>query len=471
MNAAYKLFHEGTLALARAEQQGIRIDIDGCNRKKKFLSRKINYLLRKFEETELAKVWRSVYGTGMNVDSNAQLSEVLYNHLGVTPPKLTNSGRGSTDEDALSKIDMPGVKLILDIRKLKKIRDTYLDQFLREVSSDGYVHPFFNLHTVRTYRSSSDSPNFQNIPKRDKDAMKICRKILFPRQGHQLLEVDFSALEVCVAACYHKDPNMMKYLHDPESDMHGDVAYKIFMLDDYDELIRKVGAVKKIKEFKLLRNAAKNGFVFPQFYGDYYKNNAYSICEWVKLPTDKKWKAGLGVKLPDGKSISEHFISKNIKDFDSLVEHLRKIEDEFWGKDFKVYAQWKEKQWQSYLKNGYVDMFTGFRCSGIMRKNETINYPVQGAAFHCLLWTFIQTDKVMREEGWDTKLVGQIHDSMVIDVNPDELEHVVETVHRIATVELPRTWDWIIVPLNVEFELAPVDGSWADKKDYERRGE
>jgi hypothetical protein len=60
---------------------------------------------------------------------------------------------------------------------------------------------------------------------------------------------------------------------------------------------------------------------------------------------------------------------------------------------------------------------------------------------------------------------------MVIDVSPDELEHVVETVHRIATVELPRAWDWIIVPMNVEFELAPVDGSWADKKDYERRGE
>ena len=83
----------------------------------------------------------------------------------------------------------------LQIRKLEKIKGTYLEAFVRE-QTDGFIHPFYNLHNVRTYRSSSADPNFQNIPKRDKESMKICRRAILPRPGHMLVEADFSALEV-----------------------------------------------------------------------------------------------------------------------------------------------------------------------------------------------------------------------------------------------------------------------------------
>src|SRR5690606_24846764 len=155
--------------------------------------------------------------------------------------------------------------------------------FIRE-QHNGYLHPSFNLHLVRTHRSSSDRPNFQNIPKRDKESLKICRRALLPRPGHLLMEADFAALEVMISACYHKDPVMLEYLHDKKSEMHLDMAKQIFRFDSMD---------KSIPSHYQLRQGAKNGFVFPQFYGDYYGNNARSLCEWAKLPQGK-WKPGMG---------------------------------------------------------------------------------------------------------------------------------------------------------------------------------
>ena len=95
-----------------------------------------------------------------------------------------------------------------------------------------------------------------------------------------------------------------------------------------------------------------------------------------------------------------------------------------------------------------------------------MNAPIQGAAFHCLLWSFIQVDRIQREENWDSRLFAQIHDEMLADTHPDELEHVARTIHRVTTVDLPNEWKWIIVPLEVEADLCPVDGSWNMKEAY-----
>lgn len=463
---AYKLVHDGILAFARAERQGIRIDVEYCQKKKQHITRKISHLQSKLEVTGLYKTWKGVFKGKVNTDSNYQLSQVLYKKMGIDPPKTTKGGQGATDEEALSQLNLPGIQLILQIRKLRKIRDTYLDAFVRE-QTGGYIHPFFNLHTVRTYRSSSDRPNFQNIPKRDKEAMQICRRALFPREGHQLLEVDFSGLEVSIAACYHKDPTMLSYLEDPHSDMHGDMAYQIFMLEDYDEEIKKAGGLKKIPEFKVLRDATKNGFVFPQFYGDYYGNNAANLaCDWGKLPKGK-WKKGQGLLMPGGSHLSDYLIKHRIKSFEQFTEHMKKIEEDFWGRRFAVYGQWRKDWVKGYQKKGYFDMHTGFRCKGVMSRNEVCNYPIQGAAFHCLLWSFIELDRIMQEEQWRTRLIGQIHDAVILDVHPDELEYVAETIQRVTCRDLPEAWPWIIVPLEVEADICPVDGSWADKESYE----
>lgn len=298
----------------------------------------------------------------------------------------------------------------------------------------------------------------QNIPKRDKEAMTICRGALYPRKGFMILEVDYSGLEVSISACYHKDPTMIKYLKDTTTDMHGDMAKQIFMVDNFDK--------KKNPEHKYLRNATKNSFVFPQFYGDYYANNAKGfIGDWLHLP-EGQWKENQGCPMPNGVRISDHMILKGIKSYIAFENHMKKIEKDFWEKRFPVYKQWKIDTFEKYQKDGYVDMFTGFRCSGIMRKNEVVNYPVQGAASHCLLWAFIQLDKIFKERGLRSRLIGQIHDAMILDVHPEELEEVGYLIKKVTCRDLPKVWTWISVPLDVEADLCGIDKPWSEKQSY-----
>ncbi len=447
---AYRLFHEGTLALARAERQGIRIDVDYCNRKKKQLTRRIQHYQKKLEESELYTLWVSTFKGRTKISSNDQLSKILYGKMKIKPEKTTKTGQGSTDEEALRRLGMPELDLILQIRKLDKIRGTYLDAFVRE-QTDGYIHPFYNLHNVRTYRSSSADPNFQNIPKRDKEAMKICRRAILPRPGNMLIEADFSSLEVNISECYHKDPVMMEYLLNKKSDMHLDMAKQIFLFDEMD---------KKIPSHAILRQAAKNGFVFPQFYGDYYRNNAISLCDWVKIPPKGKWPEGIGIELPDGSHISDHLRNQGIKSFNAFTEHLKEVENDFWNRRFKVYGQWRKSSVSRYRKKGFLRLHTGFICSGIMRKNEIVNYPIQGSAFHCLLFTLIELDKIAQKEKWKSKIIGQIHDSILMDANPAELGRINESLQYIVKETLPKAWKWIIVPLDIEVEEYGVDKPW-----------
>ncbi len=447
---AYRLIHDGAIALARAERQGIRLDLEYCEKKKEHLTRQINRLHKKLRDTKFYRRWHHIYGAKTNVYSNHQLANLLYNHMKIRPPKTTVTGRGSTDEDALSRIEIPELKLILQIRKLSKVRDTYLDAFIRE-HHDGRIHPSFNLHTVRTFRSSSDRPNFQNIPVRDKESMTLCRKGLRPRPGHQLMEMDFSAIEVHIAACYCKDPELIRYLQDKDSDMHLDMAKQIFIFDDLD---------RGLPIHNMLRQAAKNGFVFPQFYGDYYMNSALYLTDWTKLPQEGRWKKGVGIQLPDGQYISNHFIEHGIKSFDDFTEHVKRVEDDFWNSRFKYYNRWRRRQVEQYYKKGYLTMHTGFTCSGAMRRNEIMNYPIQGSAFHCLLYTFIELDRAMIREEWKSRLIGQIHDCIVVDAHPEEIDHVEETARRIIREDLPAKWPWIIIPLEIDVDRYEVDGPW-----------
>jgi uracil-DNA glycosylase family 4 len=257
----YKLIHDGILALARAEQQGMRIDVDYLNKQIRKLDRKIPRMEKQIFESDLIKEWRAKYNQKFNLKSPVQLADMLYNERGLLPAKRTETGKGSTDEESLRALGIEEIDKLLDIRKLQKVKNTYLKNFLRE-QINGFMHPFFNLHTVVTYRSSSSNPNFQNIPKRDKLAMTMTRSAIFPRIGHQLMELDFSKLEVSIAACYHKDPTMLQYLESDHNDMHGDLAAQIFKINENR-------FNKDNDEHALLISATKNSFIFPQFYGDY----------------------------------------------------------------------------------------------------------------------------------------------------------------------------------------------------------
>ena len=453
-NEAYQLFHEGILAFARAERQGLRVDIDYVQSKKEHLTRKMEKLEKEFRATKFFAHWQHSAGKAINIHSNPQLSHFLYRIRKIKVEKETDTGQGATSDEALRQMNIPELENLLQIRKLKKVRDTYLASFAREVVN-GYMHGSLNLNMAVTFRSSSDSPNLHNIPVRDEESMQICRGALYPRPGHQILEVDYKGIEVAINACINKDPNLVKYGMDPTTDMHAETTKQIFKLPEFN---------KKLPEHYVLRQATKNGFVFPQFYGDYYKHcSGNLLCNWGKLQQGK-FKPGQGIPMPEGR-LSDHLIKVGLPSFESFEKHLQKIEHDFWNNRFKVYAEWKESWYKSYKKYGYIDLLTGFRCSGVMDRKQVCNYPGQGTAFHCLLWSFIQLDRTIREQGWDTRLVNQIHDSIILDVNPNELNEVIDTIQEITTVRLAQHWPWICVPMRVDMALSPIDASWADKKE------
>jgi DNA polymerase-1 len=308
-------------------------------------------------------------------------------------------------------------------------------------TTDGYLHPFFNLHTASTFRSSSNSPNFQNFPIRDPWAAKAIRRAFIPRKGHRLVETDYGGIEVRVAACYHQDPRMLRYL-ETGYDMHREMAAECYCCD-----IAEVT--------KQMRYSAKNRFVFPEFYGSYYAQVAPEL--WNAITE-------LNLKLESGGDLRAHLKKRGISDYEAYEDHIRQTERDFWHKKFKQYTQWKEDWLEAYYRAGYFVSKTGFRCGGWMKRNEVINYPIQGSAFHCLLWSFIELQKAMEKRKMRSVIVGQIHDSILADVHVDEFDEYVELNHRISTERLRGAWKWIILPLEVEVEASPPGGSWYEKQ-------
>lgn len=439
---AARLMFNGALALADAEANGIAIDVQYCNDQIKLLETRIKDLKARLRETEVVKLWKKTYGSKFNIDSNDQLADILFNKMEYKPKEFTEKGNPAVGEDALDALEIPMVKGIIKLRKMLKVKNTYLTNIIREIDDQGLLHPIFKLHTVVTYRSSCSNPNFQNMPIRDKVMGRIIRRAIRARPGRKILELDFKGLEVNIGACYHKDPNMIKYILDKTTDMHRDMAMELYLL-------------KLIQITKDIRFCAKNGFVFPEFYGDYFVRCAQILWSYIKQ---------MNLTTADGIPLKEHLKSKNIATLSSFTAHVEEVENDFWGRRFQVYDQWKQDHYNDYLKVGYFDMLTGFRCSGIMGYNEVSNYPVQGAAFHCLLWCFIELNKWLKENRMNTMLVGQIHDSAVLDLDPAEEAYVLEKAVELMSHKIREEWKWIIVPLEIEAEASEVDGNWFEKK-------
>ena len=426
-----EFFHNGTLALAKVSQNGIHVDSDFYLKMDKRLQKKIGFKLIKItESTEAKKLDRE-----FNPDSSKDMKELLFDILEYESAKKTAGGNDSTDQEALESIGTDFTKDIVAFKKLRTIKNTFLAQFIRE-ATEGHLHPNYNLNTVQTYRSSSNAPNFQNIPKRDEYAQKVTRTGVIPRPGRMLMEVDYSGIEVCISACYHKDPAMIKYITDPSTDMHRDTAMELFMM-------------KKDHVNKENRYLAKNNFVFPQFYGDWYQSCAQNL--WAKIDKETK----------------EHLKSRGIKTYIKYEKHVQKVEGRFWNERFFVYSQWKKDTWNDYQKTGHIKSLTGFRCGGLMKKNDALNYPIQGSAFHCLLWSLCQLQDHIKHLKYDSLIIGQIHDSIIFDIVPDELEDLKILIRRVMCEDIKEYWKWLIVPLDIDAEISEIDGDWNNMKEEE----
>jgi len=451
----YDLLHFGAIELALVEANGIRIDVERLRETRQDLTERIRLIKEQLRGTEVWELWRKRFGEKSNLGSRLQFGDVFYRQLGFKPVKETEAGGDAADEEALRSIDHPFVDPYLKMFGYEKTVGTFLNGIESE-TCNGRLHPVFNLHTVLTYRSSSDSPNFQNFPARDKELAKLVRSVFIASPGCVLVENDFKGIEVGISACYHKDPNFISYITTPGKDMHRDMAAQLFKLD-----VSQVG--------KEARQIAKSSFVFPQFYGDFWGACAKYI-----------WKGIDAEKIMVGKdkdiSLREHLTSEGFTELGEYDEemnvppgtfmaHVKDVQDDFWNNRFQVYGQWRRDFYNQYLKDGYFDILTGFRVGGVVRKNAVTNYPVQGSAFHCLLWTLIEVNRTLRERGMKAKVVGQIHDSLIGDVPVDELREYLQIVEHTVSVRLRERYEWLNVPLEIEYEICPVDGSWFEKRE------
>jgi len=438
----YDLFHRGTLSFAEVEEVGICVDEDYYEKVLKDKDNGLDVRIERIEEelrkSKEALLFKGSTGRDIDVNSPKDMASLLYDLLRVEPFKFTDHENPSVDEEVLDAIGTEFCKSVVKKRKLEKIKGTYLGQYSREAAA-GKIHPSFDLHLVATGRSSSSRPNFQNIPNREKEARETVRRGIVPSPGRKFLEVDYAAIEVRVMSCYSQDPVLVSYVNNPETDMHRDVAADIFMID-------------KSLVTKHMRYLAKNGFVFPEFYGDWYKSCAESIWDGIG-----------GEKLADGVPVMNHLKGKGFKTVSRFIEHLKGVEKRFWEK-YVATREWQARSVNEYLRKGYVDTYFGFRRNGYLRKNQILNTPIQGTAFHCLLWSFIEIQGIAKKENWQTNLVGQIHDSILFDLVPEEEKYVAKIVEEVMCRRLREACDWIIVPMEVEFEVTPVDGSWVDKE-------
>jgi DNA polymerase-1 len=465
----YRLLHEGQIALTYVEAAGMRVDVDYLNRMSKQSKEEIAKLEHRLYETKQWTAWRQRYEDRANLQSDVQLGVVLFEVLKypVRQEDRTESGeRFSTDATILERIKDPFIEDLLKLGKLQKAHGTYLKQIQRELVGDR-IHPQFNLHIPVTYRSSSDTPNFQNIPIRDPEVSKLIRTGFIASDDCVLVESDLRGAEVVMATCYHRDPTMITYLKDRTKDMHRDMAAQLYLIP-----------VEWVEEHgKLHRYGAKNKFVFPEFYNSFFMQCAPELWEWadqakLQAPGGITLRQHLDREFPWGLGDCDTSKDPLPKVIDgTFVAHIQEVEDDFWHRRFKVYGQWKLDWYRLYLEKGYFETLTGFRIAGTMDRNQVINYPIQGSAFHCLLWILIRLVKELRRRKMRSQVVGQIHDSIIADVRQDELSEYLHILQRIAVEDIRKEYTWLVVPLEIENEICPPNGSWYDKKPFDFKGQ
>lgn len=428
---AYRLLHEGVIAFSKMEQEGIRIDVKQAKAWDKEWGEEIESLKAKIMDSPEAKLFEAEVGRKPNYKkkfSSKDLQTVLFEILKLKPKRKTKTGF-AVDEETLSEYADKCIMLKdeLRVRKVEKRKNTYLSQFLR-LHVDGFIYPSFHLHVARSYRSSSSDPNFQNLPKKDEESALI-RKLIIPRNGNKLMCGDYSSMEVRILACASKDKRLIDYVVSG-ADPHSDWAVEIVGPDALED-----------KEWDW-RDITKNTFIFPEFYGSWYK----SIAKGFPIPEDF------------------YPTTTKLRRYERWESHLGRCERKFW-KEFKGVREWQDSKYEQYKRVGYVqDDAWGFRRRGYLTRNKIYNFPIQGPAFHCLLWSIIRYYKEKYDQRFESKLCAQIHDELFFDAEPGEVKELREKVSKIMTEDIREEHPWIIVPLEVEWSMGD---NWLEMKGVE----
>jgi len=376
--------------VAKMKERGIRVDIDFL----KNLSRRYHTGLNKIEE----KIYKQAK-TNFNINSPQQLAEVLFDKLGLTGKGRTATGRRSTRESELQKLlgDHPIIEEILKHRELQKLLSTYIDNLPALVSPDGRLHADFLQAGTTTGRMASQNPNLQNIPIRT-DLGKVVRNAFVAEDGYVLIALDYSQIELRVAALLSDDKNMID-IFSSGGDFHSAVARDVFGEETHDTR-RKA----KVINFGILYGMGANALA-----------------------------KATGVKRTE----AQEYLKNYFAEFSGLKDFIENT---------KAMAH----------KNGYTETLFGRRryFPGLSShlpyvraeaERMAVNAPLQGTAADTIKIAMRNVDEWITKEklGKSVYLVMQIHDELVYEVKDKEAKNVAQEIKKIMEGALPKKYDTV----------------------------
>ena len=367
--------------LAEMEWTGVRVDTSDLAR----LSMQYTARLGEMEQ----KVYE-LAGGSFNISSPMQVGEVLFQRLKIDPnAKRTKKGAFSTTEEILEKFraDHPIVDLILKIRALRKLLTTYINALPELINrSTGKIHTSYNQTVTATGRISSTNPNLQNIPVRSDDGREI-RRAFIADPGDIFMSADYSQIELRLMADLSADKNMVEAFMSG-ADIHRATAAKI-----YHEPLDKVTDNQR-------RNAKTANF------GIIYGISAFGLSERLGIPRSE------AKMLIDG--------------YFATYPHIREYMDESINRA-------REKGYVMTIK-GRKRMLPDINSrSAVVRgfaERNAINAPIQGSAADIIKIAMVNIYRHMEEAGFKSRMIMQVHDELVFNVKPDELEALKKLVIR-----------------------------------------
>jgi DNA polymerase I len=390
--------------LAKMEVAGIGVDVERL--------REINSALTK-EAEDLETTIHELAGVKFNVNSSAQLREVLYDRLQLTPGRKTKTGY-STDAATLEKLrtEHPMVEALLRYREVEKLRSTYGEGLLSEVAPDNRIHASFNQTVARTGRLSSDRPNLHNIPVRSEEGRQI-RQAFVPAPGTSFLIADYNQIELRVIAHLSGDPGLVEEFS-AGHDIHAATAARIYGVEPEKVTVAQRSKAKMVS------------------YGLAYGMEAYGLSQRLGVDVDEA-----------AEILRQYFVA-----FPSVRAYM----------DNSVVEARKRGCTETELgRRRYIPelLSDNYRLRQAAER-QAMNAGIQGLAADIFKLALVRLDAELEEQALAARLVLQVHDEVLVEVPEDEHDQVERIVRRSMEEAYP-----LKVPLEVHLTWAK---SWAEAK-------
>lgn len=364
----------------------------------------------------IAELEQNIYkeaGEEFNINSPKQLGVILFEKLGYEGGKKTKTGY-STSADVLEKLapEHPFVRDILEYRALAKLKSTYADGLADYIESDDRIHTVFNQTITATGRISSSEPNLQNIPMRTELGRAI-RKVFVPKDGYVFADADYSQVELRILADMCADEGLLEDYRSGK-DIHRATASKVFHTP-FDEVTDTQR-----------RNAKAVNF------GIVYGISVFGLANDLGISREeaKGYMEGYFLTYPGVKAYQEGAVS-------FAKEH-----------GYSITTFGRRRPIPELKESNFMRRAFGERVA--------MNAPIQGTAADIMKIAMIRVFMRLRKENLKSKLILQIHDELLIETAPDE----VEIVKNLLTEEMQKAAD-LKVPLIAE---CSVGNDWFEAK-------